>query len=124
MKRIAELMVVACIAGALLVAAFQLGRLSERQWWRSELAMKSASVKATMKRLGLEAEGLDRSLLRDIGGDRARLEDAEAEVRSLAKKLDEARKAALQAPPDPAQARASGDDACKPQPARCLRPGG
>lgn len=112
MKKLIEPLLWGLAAAALLYGAFEIGQRVERKWWRSELAAKSAAVQATMSKLGAEAEGLDVSLLRTIEGDRAKLEDAEATIRTL-----QARK------PQVAPAMAP-DDPCRPVPAQCLRRGG
>jgi hypothetical protein len=96
---------VAVIGAALLVGAYQHGKMTERKWWRSELASKSDAVRATIARLGTEAENLDAALIREIEGAHAKLDDAESTIRRI------------KASPTPVVA---ADDACRPVPASCL----
>jgi len=105
-SKLVEVALVGVIGAALLVGAYQHGKHTERKWWRSELAAKSEAVKATIARLGTEAEDLDVALIREIEGAHAKLEDAESTIRRI------------KASPPPAVA---ADDACRPVLASCLQ---
>ena len=115
--KLAELALYGLIGGSLIAGAFvygdQTGVARERAWWRAELAAKSGAVKELITRLGMEAEGLDVALIREIGGVNAKLEDAESTITRIRE-----RGAPLPLAPD---------DPCRPVPAICLQrtgPGG
>ena len=104
-SRVVEIALGAAIAVSVVVGAYQAGKISERRWWRAELAARSAVVKATMARLGEDAVTLDAALLRDIEDFNGRLRDAEvALARTRLQNVDD------------------GNGACRPVPAHCLQP--
>lgn len=106
--KLLETALIAVVGGAIVIGVYQAGKMKERDWWRTELASRNQEVKATLLKLGQEAEGLDATLLRIIEGDRARLEDAEAQIQVINKK--------------PA-ATAELDGVCRPVSAACLQRG-
>jgi len=94
-----------CMIGAVLGGAYVTGKRVERQWWRSEIAAKSAAVKTIMGRLAADAPGYDERLIAEWSREHAET------LRAAERALEEARTAARSAPPD---------DPCRPVPAHCL----
>ncbi len=101
---IAGVLIVACLAGA-----YMTGRRVERQWWRSEIAAKSATANNIMSKLDAEAPDHDERLIKEwVSHDLDTLRAAE-------RRLAEAARAAQSKPAE------APDDPCKPLPAHCLR---
>lgn len=104
MSKLLEPLAYAAICVSLIIGAYHAGKLKERQWWRAEIATKSASVRAAIAKLDADAEDFDATLVRLIGEDDAKLAEAEKSV-------------AAPAPP----AVADPGDPCRPVPAHCVR---
>ena len=98
--------------GAVVLGSYKAGQTHERDWWRRELAEKSAVVAQTIQRAGAEAENLDDQLVSAIRNADAQLSDAERIVRDQANTIT--RLSRVSAPTAP-------DDPCRPVPAQCLR---
>lgn len=112
MPKLLEPLAYAAITVSLVIGSYQAGKLKERQWWRAEIATKSASVRAAIAKLDADAEDFDATLVRLIGEDDAKLRSAEGLVA---------------APPPAPPAVADPGDPCRPVPAHCVRrqgPGG
>lgn len=71
-----------CLIGALLAGAYVTGKRVERQWWRTEIAAKSAAVKTIMSRLADDAPDFDARLIAEWSRDHAdKLEEAERRLK-------------------------------------------
>lgn len=114
MSRILDIGLVAVIGGALVVGAYAAGRRVEREWWRGQLAERSAAVREVVGRLGAEAEDLDRALLSAVEGTNAKLGDAESKIAALNTRKE----------PPPVAPVVDAGGSCAPVPTRCLRRGG
>lgn len=103
-KITAGVIILACLAGAYLT-----GKRAERQWWRAQIAAKSAAANNIMSKLDQEAPDHDERLITEWS--RYEVEHLRAAERAL-------EDASRQAKSRPA---ASADDPCRPMPAHCLR---
>lgn len=103
-KIIAGGIIASCLAGAYLT-----GKRVERQWWRSQIAEKSATANNIMSKLDQEAPDFDERLIKEWVS-----HDIDA-LRSAERAVAEAARVARSAPP------AAPDDPCRPMPAHCLR---
>ena len=112
--RLIEAALIAALGGALVVGAYQAGRTKERDWWRAEIAAKSARVQEAIKKLATDSAEFDATLLQMIGDDDAKLAAAEARIAELSK----------QGQPPVAPAVVDPGDPCRPVPASCLRRSG
>lgn len=111
MHRIVESCLAIAVVLVLCALSYQAGRKSRDQWWRGELAAKSAAVRATMSRITVEAEGYDARLLQTIEADRAKLSEHEDTIRRLQEQI-------TRSPLPPPT------DGCPAVPARCLQRAG
>jgi hypothetical protein len=103
-KILAGGLVIACLAGAYLT-----GKRVERQWWRSQIAEKSAAANNIMSKLDIEAPDHDERLIKEWS--RHEVDSLRAAERAV----EDARRRAQSQPP------AAPDDPCHPMPAHCLR---
>lgn len=103
-KIIAGVIILACLAGA-----YFTGKRVERQWWRAQIAAKSAAANNIMSKLDQDAPDHDERLITEWS--RHEVEQLRAAERAL-------EDASRQAKSRPA---ASSDDPCRPMPAHCLR---
>ena len=101
------------IAGGLalvvVAGAYMTGKRVERQWWRSQIAEKSAAANNIMSKLDQEAPDHDERLIKEWS--RHEVDTLRAAERAV----EEAKRRALSQPP------AAPDDPCRPMPAHCLR---
>ncbi len=105
LARLLEPLAYVAICGSLIIGAYHAGKLRERQRIWSEIAAKSASVRAAMTKLDADADDFEATLVRLIGEDDAKLSEAEGRV------VVEMPKPTAVDPGDP----------CRPIPAACLR---
>lgn len=103
-KIIAGVIILACLAGVYLT-----GKRVERQWWRSQIAEKSAAANNIMSKLDQEAPNFDERLIREWVS-----HDVET-LRAAERAVEEAKRKAQSQPP------AAPDDPCRPMPAHCMR---
>lgn len=103
-KITAGVIILACLAGAYLT-----GKRVERQWWRSQIAEKSAAANNIMSKLDIEAPDHDERLIKEWS--RHEVDSLRAAERAV----EDARRRAQSQPP------AAPDDPCHPMPAHCLR---
>lgn len=108
MSSILEIAATATIAGCIIAGAYQVGKLSERQKWRLELAAGNARLEKDVTLAGVDVVGVDVQLIEEVRRDREKLAEAEAAVAKAGRA------------PAPAPAVAA-PDACRPVPAHCLR---
>ncbi len=102
-KIIAGVPVAACLAGT-----YMTGKRVERQWWRNEIAAKSAAANNIMRQLDIEATDADAKLIA------AWVKDHDEQLRTAEARLSAAKREAESRPPS------APVDRCS-LPADCLR---
>lgn len=108
MSSILETAMTATIAGCIIVGAYQVGKLSERQRWRLELAAGDAKLQKQVNEASVDVVSVDQQLIEEFRDARARAAEA-AEI--IAKHGN--------APATPIMA--AGANSCGPVSAHCLR---